>query len=310
MAFASVTSTYAGDALKAYILKALIGGETLSTTGISVETNVKFKRKIKKLASTGIVQEGTCEFTPTSGLTISEGVLEPQRIKVNETLCFDEFDNLWDSESMQAGQHAQNVPQDLLNGITEEFVNQVSKEVETLVWKGDSDGSTGGILDLIDGYEKILAVTGTSGSVKVNAVSAITTTNILTELNKVYAALPAGVRKKGKDRLVFFMSYTAAAIYEMNLQAQGINTSAEGGVMRAYGIEIKPVGGLSADNIIVLGARDNFYVGTDLMSDMNEIKLIDMRDTTGDDAVRFIMKAKVDVTIAYPNEIVFYRPAP
>jgi hypothetical protein len=306
MAFASVSSTYAGDALKAYILKALIGGETLSTTGISVETNVKFKRKIKKLASTGIVQEGSCEFSPTSGMTISEGVLEPQSIKVNESLCFDEFDNLWDSADMAAGQHAQNVPAELTNAITTEFTNQASKEIEELIWQGNTDGSTGTIKDLIDGYEKILTATGATGSVKVSGTT-LTTSNILTELNKVYNALPSGVRKKGKDNLVIFMSYEAAALYEMNLQAQGVNTSADSGVMKVYGIEIKPVGGLSNSNTIVIGARNNFYVGTDLQSDFNEIKLIDMRETTGDDAVRFIMKMKIDVTIAYANEVVYYR---
>ena len=304
MGFASVTSTYAGNALRTYLLQALIGGETLSTRGVSIETNIKYKRKIKKLTSSGIVQVGGCEFTPTSGMTITEGVLDPQRIKVNESLCFDEFDELWDSEDMTAGQHAQNVPQELLNAITEEFTNQVAKEVEEVIWQGEYDATGTTISDLFSGYEALLEA---GNAVKLTG-DTLTTANILTELDKVYAALPAGVRKKGKDALVFFVSYKAAALYEMNLQAQGMNTSATGGVMSVYGIELKPVGGLSNDNMIVLGARDNFYFGTDLQSDMNEIKLIDMRETTGDDAVRFIMKAKADVTIAFTNEVVWYRP--
>lgn len=306
MAFNSVTSTYSGNALKEYILKALAGGETLNTRGVKIEENVKYKRVIKKLASTGIVQEGSCEFSPTSGITISQGVLEPQRIKVNESLCFDEFDNLWDAETMAAGQHNQNVPQDLLNGITDEFVNQTAKEVEDLIWKGNTDLTGSTLMNLIDGYQKILGHS-TTGGVKVTGTT-VTTSNVLTELNKIYAKLPAGVRKKGKDALVWFMSYDDAALYEMNLQAQGINTSADGGVLRAYGIEIVPVGGLVSGKI-ALGERANFYAGTDLTSDFNEIKLIDMRDTTGDDSVRFIMKAKIDVAIAYPNEVVWYAPA-
>lgn len=301
MGFASVTSTYAGDALKKYILSALIGGETLSTNGISVETNIKYKRKIKKLTSSGIVQVGGCEFTPTSGMTITEGVLDPQRIKVNESICFDEFDELWDAEDMGAGQHNQNVPAEVINAMTDEFTNQAAREVEEMIWQGDTS-LTGGTKSLFDGYEVLLEA---GNSVKITGTT-LTTSNILTELDKVYAALPAGVRKKGKDALVFFMGYNAAALYEMNLQAQGLNTSAEGGIMRAYGIEIVPVGGIS-DDAIVLGARDNFYFGTDLAEDINELKLIDMRETTGDDSIRFIMKAKADVTIALTNEVVWYR---
>lgn len=299
MSFASVTSTYAGDALKEYILKALIGGETLGTRGVKVETNVKLKRTIKKLASAGIVQAGSCEFSSTDGMSISEGVLEPVRLKVNETICFDEFDELWDSADMAAGQHAQNVPQSLIDAITDEFVGQFAKEVEEMIWQGDTSLS-GGTKALFDGYLKQLD----GAAVEVTATT-LTTSNILTELNKVYSALPAGVRKKGKDALVFFMGYDAAALYEMNLQAQGMNTSADGGTMKVYNIEIVPVGGLTGDKI-VLGERANFYVGTDLESDFNELKTIDMRETTGDDNVRFIMKAKLDVAIAYPSEVVLY----
>lgn len=302
MAFASVTTTYAGDALKEYLLKSLIGGETLNTQGVSVQTNVKYKRKIKKLTSDGIVQAGSCDFSSTDGMTISEGSLEPVKIKVNEQICFDEFDELWDSAEMVAGQHAQNVPQDVLDGITDEFANQFAKEIENMIWNGDTTltGSTN--LALMDGYLKLLD----NGSPVTVGGTTLDSTNILTELNKVYQALPSGVRKKGKDNLVFFMSYSASALYEMNLQAQGLNTSADGGVMRAYGIEIKPVGGL-ADDVIVLGERSNFYVGTDLESDFNEMKMIDMRETTGDDSARFIMKAKIDVAIAYTSEVVLYQ---
>ena len=168
-----------------------------------------------------------------------------------------------------------------------------------MIWQGDTN-LTGGTKSLFDGYLEQL-----DGSAIEISATTLTTSNILTEMNKVYSTLPAGVRKKGKDALVWFMGYDTAALYEMNLQAQGINTSADGGVMKAYNIEIVPVGGLTG-NKIVLGERANFYIGTDLESDFNELKIIDMRDTTGDDSVRFIMKAKLDVAIAYPSEVVLY----
>lgn len=302
MATLTVTSTYAGDALKKYILAAIIGGETLSTTGISVETNIKYKRKIKKLAASGVVKAHTCNFSATSGVTITEATLEPQKIKINESICFDDIYELWDSADMAAGANNENLPQSLVDGLVEGYIGQAAKEVEEAIWQGNATGSTGSIKDLFDGYEVILNAGGTSVT-----STALTVSNILTEANKVYAALPAGVMKKAKGDLVWFMSHKAAALYEMNLQAQGINTSAMGGVLSIYGIEVKPVGGLSSDNYMALGARDNFYVGTDLESDFNEIKLLDQRETVGDDKVNFVMKAKIDVAIAYPNEVVWYK---
>lgn len=297
MATINVTSTYAGDALKQYILAAIVGGETLSTNGISVLTNVKYKRKIKKIAAVGVVQAGSCDFSPTSGVTITEAEVEPCEYKVNETICFEDIYNTWDSADMAAGLNAENLPQALVDGLTTAYVGQFAKEVETMIWQ---NAKTGG--DCFDGFEKILAggITGGTGTT-------LTVSNIVTELNKAYALVPAGVLKKQKSELVIFLSHKALALYEMNLATQGINTSIMAGVPTLYGIEIKAIGGLSSDDLIVIGEKANFYVATDLESDFNQIKMIDMRQVTGDEQVRFIMKCKLDVAVAYPNEVVYYN---
>lgn len=292
----NVTSTYSGDALKKYILAAIIGNETLSTNGISVLTNIKYKRKIKKIGASGVVQAGSCDYSPTSGVTITEAVLEPCEYKVNETICFEDIYNTWDSADMTAGLHAENLPQTLVDGLTEAYTGQFAKEVEEMIWQNNTRSG-----DCFDGFETIL-LAGVTG-----VTSAVTVSNVVTLLNKAYALVPAGVLKKAKSDLVIFVSHKFLSMYEMNLATQGINTTIMGGVPNLYGIEIKAVGGLSSDNYIIIGARDNFYIGTDLESDFNEIKLLDMRQTTGDEAVRFIMKCKLDVAIAYPNEVVFLK---
>lgn len=297
MATINVTSTYSGEALKNYILACILGGETLSTNGISVQTNVKYKRKIKKLASTDIVQAGSCDFTATTGLTITEASLEPCEFKINEQICFEDIYQTWDSADMSAGINNENLPQSLLDAITEAYVKQFAHETEEMIWQnnypsGNSDCFTGFLRQLID------------GGAQTGATSAVTVSNIVTLLNKAYALVPSCILSKPKDELVIFLSHKALAMYEMNLATQGVRTSIEAGVPTLYGIELKAVSGLGDDDIIVIGERANFFVGTDLMADFNEIKLIDMRQTTGDEAVRFILKAKLDVAIAYPSEVV------
>lgn len=289
----NVTSSYAGDALKAYILQALIGGETLSTAGISVLTNVKYERKIKKIAASGIVQAGGCEFTPTSGVTITEGVLKPCEYKVNENICFKDIYETWDSADMAAGINNENLPQTLVDGITGAYTAQFAKEVEEMIWQNTSG-------DCFTGLEVKLKAGAVTG-----ATSAVTVSNVVTLLNKAYALVPAGVLKKPKASLVIFVSHELMAAYEMNLATQGVNTSVMGGVPTLYGIEMKAVGGFSDAANIVIGERSNFYIGTDLESDFNQINLIDMRQTTGDETIRFILKAKLDVALGYANEVVF-----
>lgn len=304
MSTINVTSSYAGDALKKYILQALIGGETLSTQGINVLTGVKYKRYIKKLAASGIVKEHTCDFTPTSGVTITEAYVEPQKIKVHESICFDDIYELWDSADMADGVNNEQLPQELVDGITTEYINQAAKEIEEAIWQGNDAGSTGTIKDLFDGYEVILDAGVPTGQTL--TATALTVSNIVTEMNKVYAALPAAVKKKPKSDLILFVSHEALALYEMNLATQGVRTSIEGGVPTLYGIEIKAVGGMSDPNYMVMGSRDNFYVATDLESDFNEIKMLDQRENDGSDKINFVMKAKIDVAIAYPTEVVWY----
>ena len=299
MATMTVTSTYAGDALKKYILACILGGETLATQGISVQTNVKYKRKIKKLAVGNIVQCGTCDFSATSGVTITEASLEPCDMKVNEDICFEDVYQLWDSADMAAGMHNENLPQALLDGLTEGYVKEASQEIEKAIWQNVTDATGTTYCACFDGYEKALA------SAVTGATSAVTVTNIVTLLNKAYALLPSCVLAKPKNELVIFLSHKALAMYEMNLATQGVRTSIEADVPTLYGIELHAVSGMGDEDNIVIGARDNFYVGTDLEADFNEIKTIDMRQTTGDEKIRFIMKFKFDVAIAYPAEVVW-----
>lgn len=293
MATISVTSTYCGDALKKYILACLLGGETLATNGISVQTNVKYKRKIKKLASSDIVQAGSCDFDPTSGITITEASLEPCPFKINEQICFEDVYQLWDSADMTAGLNQENLPQALVDALTEAYVKQFAHEVEVMIWQNDNR-------DCFEGFKYHLV----TGGAVTGATSATTVANVVTLLNKAYALVPACVLSKPKNELVIFVSHKTLAMYEMNLATQGIRTSIEAGVPTLYGIELHAVSGFADDDMIVIGERANFYVGTDLMSDFNAINILDMRQTTGDEAIRFILKAKLDVAVAFPGEVV------
>lgn len=299
MATLSVTSNYCGDALKKYILQCVLGGETLKTTGISVQTNVKYKRRIKKLAASGVVQAGSCEFNPTSGVTISEGILEPCEYKINEKICFEDLYQLWDSADMAAGLNNENIPQELMNALTEAYVKQAAKEIETMIWQNSVDYSgdcfDGFLVELLSGG----CITGGSGTT-------LTVANVVTQLNYAYNLVPSCVLAKPKAELVIFVSHKLLALYEMNLATQGIRTSIEAGVPTLYGIEMHAVSGLPNDSFIIIGARDNFYVGTDLESDFNQIRTIDLRQTTGDEAIAFLLKFKLDVTVAYPAEVVLF----
>ena len=295
----SFTSTYSGDAIRGYILKALIGGETLSTAGINIQTGIKYKRVIKKFTSADIVSSGTCAFTPSGTLTISEGVLEPCKLQIHTQICFEDLYELWDAESMADGMNNEDVPQELVDAMTNEFVGKFAEYNENLVWQGDATGAT---YTCYDGFLKLLD----NGAPATVTATTVTSANVITEMNKVTAAQIAAISAKPASAKVLFVTPAIAESYKQNLAAQGQNTTVTEQTLAFHGIEVRVAPGLGSNNVMVLGLRDNFYFGTDLMSDWVDLKALDQREVTGDEYVNFIMKAKGDVAIGWTTEVVYY----
>jgi hypothetical protein len=71
------------------------------------------------------------------------------------------------------------------------------------------------------------------------------------------------------------------------------------------GIRIFVANGL-ASNKAIATTVDNLYFGTGLMSDMNEVKLIDMADIDGSQNVRVVMRLTAGVQYAVVEDIVTY----
>ena len=83
----SITTTYAGEFAGKYIAAALLSAPTLDKGGITIMPNVKFKQVIKRVATDGIIKNATCDFDPTSTVTLTETILTPEEFQVNLQLC-------------------------------------------------------------------------------------------------------------------------------------------------------------------------------------------------------------------------------
>ena len=68
----SISTTYAGEFAGEYISAALLSGSTIENGGITVKPNVKFKEVIKTISTDDIVKDATCDFDPTSTVTLAE----------------------------------------------------------------------------------------------------------------------------------------------------------------------------------------------------------------------------------------------
>jgi 5-enolpyruvylshikimate-3-phosphate synthase len=95
----SITTTYAGEFASKYISAALLSASTIENGGIEVKPNIKYKEVIKKIATDDLLADGTCDFTATSTITLTERILQPKELQVNLQLCKADFRSDWDAIS-------------------------------------------------------------------------------------------------------------------------------------------------------------------------------------------------------------------
>jgi hypothetical protein len=74
------------------------------------------------------------------------------------------------------------------------------------------------------------------------------------------------------------------------------------------GVSIFVANGL-ADNYMMAAQKSNLYFGTGLLSDHNEVKVIDMADLDGSQNVRIVMRFTAGVNYGIGSDIVLYTPA-
>jgi len=304
----SITTTYAGEKAQGYIAAALLSGNTIENGGITVKPNVKKSEVLKKIATGDLVADGTCDFTATSSVTLTERVITPKEFQVNLELCKTPFRADWDAISM--GYSAfDTLPPDFQSFLVAHVAEKVATKIENNIWAGDDnvEGEFDGIVALATADATVVDVVGTT----------VTAANVIDELGKVVDALPAALY--GSPDLKIYVAQNVYRAYVRALggfasNGQGANGVGGNGTNQSLGdvmfdgVPVFVANGL-ASNYIVAAESSNLFFGTGLLSDENEVKVLDMADLDGSQNVRVIMRFTATVQYAYGAEIVLYTPA-
>ena len=304
----SITTTYAGESAGKYIAAALLSAPTLEKGGITIMPNVKFKQVIKRVATDNIIKNATCDFDPTSTITLTEKILQPESFQVNLQLCKTDFRSDWDA--IQMGYSAFDVlPKSFADFLIAHAAEKVAAGMETSIWQG-VDGTAGqfsGIMTQLDVDAALPAGQKIAGTT-------VDATNVITQLGLMIDALPAALY--GKEDLVLYVS---SNIYRAYVRALG-GFAAAGVGSNGYdnkgtnqvlndlyfdGVRIFLANGL-ANNTALLAQTSNLYFATGLMNDMNEVRVIDMAENDGSQNVRVIMRFTADVKYGFASDVVSY----
>ena len=306
----SITTTYAGEFAGKYISAALLSGKTLAEGNITVVPNVKYKQVMKKVASDDIVKNADCDFDPTSTLTLTERVLTPEEFQVNLQLCKQTFRDDWEAVSM--GYSAfDNLPSNFSDFLIAHVADKVAQRMETNIWTG-----TNATAGQFDGF---ITTLGADGDVNDVTGTASTAANIITELGKIADAVPSAVY--GSEDLTIYLpsnmyrnyvralgGFGASGLGAAGTDNKGTQWYNGGAGLQFDGIQIALAPGLS-DNDAVAAQKSNLFFGTGLLSDQNEVKVIDMADLDGSQNVRVVMRFTAGIQHGIGGDIVLYATA-
>lgn len=307
----NITTTYAGEFAGEYIAAALLSAPTLDQEGVTIKPNVKFKEVIKTYAIDDIVKDGTCDFTDTSTLTLAEQILEPETFQVNLELCKADFRNDWEAVSMGYSAH-DSLPPTFSDFMIAHTAEKVAQKMEKNIWQGSNalTGEFAGFLELLSGDTAVVDVTATT----------VDSSNVVAELGKVADAIPSTIY--GKEDLNIYVPQNVARAYVRALggyAANGVGAAGtnDAGTQWFAGRGVGNIG-LSFDGInlfvcdglpsnkMVAAQKSNLFFGTGLLSDHNEVKVLDMADLDGSQNVRVIMRFTGAVQYGIGSDIVLY----
>lgn len=282
--------------------------------GITFMDGVKGKMKIYTGEIGDAWQLYTCPFTPAGSASLAEAFIEPSAIKVNQENCYDTFWNTFLVDQTEISLRG-GVPQTFGDWYFDKLRRKMSKEYQEIFWQGDTahTASTKTYLKAVDGVEKKLNALPAGNKV---TLSALTVDNVIAQLEAVImkgidVANAAEVDTEGYK---VFMNHADLRVLEVALgkvccpnsvNAVFANYARQDGRIFVMGYEIVPT--MQSRNSIIFGPARNLVLGYDTFDSHLEYKLIDLRDTTGDNMFRVLAISNIAVGIIMPDLFVYAK---
>ena len=305
----SITSSYSGSFAGSYVSSALLTGNTIANGLIEVKPNVKFKEVLKRVELDGIVANSTCDFADTSTVTLTERILTVKQLQVNLELCLTPFMSDWEAISMGYSSLNQNLPKTFSDYFIGLMAEKVAQKTEQDIWSGTAGAGS------FDGFATLLtADTLPAGQDIAKVAGGVNAGNVIAELGKVVDAIPASLYSN--EELFIYVSQNIFRAYKRSLggfQANGVGANgvnAQGNnqdvdIQFFDGVKVVACNGLANDTMIST-LKSNLVFGCSLLSDLQEVKVLDMSDLDGSQNVRFIMRYSAGVNYSVKEDIVYY----
>jgi hypothetical protein len=285
---------------KAYISEDIVGNyRTLA--------GIKYKTKIANVLFDSLLQASTCTWSATDS-TLDAIDIDVCPLSAMAQICRFDIEQSFVSAWMAKGANAPFDVNAFMSYYWDEMSKTIGAEIEAIRWQGDTNGSTGTYLDECNGYEVQLCADPAVVQITSTSVDA---TNVIAQMNLVYAALTPALQTKRNDLRWYVSSNIFAAFLQATYNYSNANIpSIEGGLVATWlGIKIVCAEGAS-NNTMVLTHRDNMIYAFDGDNDSKVLKSVNLEDTVAEPILRTRVDLKMGFFYTNPAEIVFYSAGP
>ena len=287
----------------------------LRQVGVTYMDGVKGKTKLYTGEIGDLYQEYACQFEPNGSVVLGEWEFEPVALKINLEECYDKFWNTFLVDQTEISLKG-GIPQTFSDWMFAKFRQKASAEYQEIFWQGDTtySGTSKAYLKVVDGVEKQLA--DNSGVTKVTG-AAVTIDNVISQVEAVIMAglNNAAAKNFSVENFKIIMNHNDVRLLEVALgklccgnsrDAIFGNYTRENGRVHVMGYEVIPT--MVSRNTIIFADPKALVLGFDTFDSHLEYKLIDMRQTTGDNMFRILAITNIAVGIIFPELMILSKP--
>jgi len=306
------------------VTKSILGARTMGL--IDVRAGIKSAMKVPILDVTAPFQAGGCGAFNTSGTTtLTQTTITPVTLKLNMSFCPNELEAYFTQKYLKAGSlysgtydSQDGIDNAFFTAITDRIQAYINKQVEAMLWLGNTATTADPNLKLMNGFIKTIDTAATAiAATQQASISSTTVQDIFEDI--IFVKIPNAILN---DNPAVFCSQEdfrllILALAKKNLFHYSPTTAEYSGLEFMYpgsNVKIIAVPGLNSDNgtglptaakhRIFAGTTSNFVVGVDLE---NDIKTFDLYYSKDNREVRMAMDFKLGVANHFTDQIVQYK---
>ena len=290
---AAYVKTNADVILKDVVLGSVEGD---SVANMRKQLGVKTKEKLNYLNVTPALQNGKdCGFNASGSTVFSDRDIIVKTIKAQDEYCDRDLLGKFAESLVNIAAGKETLPFEAQ--IVDEVVKGIRKQIEKIVWQGDTTLG-------IDGLLKMAASGGTDSASTVN-VSIAKGTNIYEAVKAVYLAIPEELLDKAFIGLspANFRAFTQAMVEKNYFHYSGPqDANVNEFIFPGSNVKVKSIQGLSGVNDkIYASVWDNLVYGTDLL---NDEEVVNAWYDPNTELFRYTIRFNAGVSTLFPDEVV------